>query len=164
MNAVTVGNAVSAYPQGTDKCLCLVYDKTAVSDEEASTLEGALSACKKLGKHFVMDCSDGFSASTFLLTGGLMSDGLESNGATQKLNNYNEDDVINTLAVFSKLMKDYKGSFVSCDATRITEEFNSKNAAAGIDGSWNMAADKRAFGENFGVTKLPTVNVTGEDR
>ena len=42
LNAVTVGNAVSAYPQGTDKCLCLVYDKTAVSDEEASTLEGVL--------------------------------------------------------------------------------------------------------------------------
>ena len=53
---------------------------------------------------------------------------------------------------------------MSCDSTRITEEFNSKNAAAGIDGSWNMAADKIAFGENFGVTKLPTVNVTGEDR
>ncbi len=61
-------------------------------------------------------------------------------------------------------MKDYKGTFVSCDSTRITEEFNSKNAAAGIDVSWNMAADKRAFGENFGVTKLPAVNVADENR
>lgn len=164
LNAVTVGNAVSAYPQGTDKCLCLVYDKTAVSDEEASTLEGVLSACKKLGKHFVMDCTDGFSASAFLLTGGLTPDGLESDGTTQKLNDYDENAVVVTLETFSKLMKDYKGAFVSCDSTRITEEFKSKNAAAGIDGSWNMAADKIAFGENFGVTKLPTVNVTGEDR
>ena len=79
--------ALYAYPETGDNSYCLVYDKTVVSDEQAKTFEGVLSACKAANKHFVFHARDGYYACMFLFTGGLRIDGYENDGYyTQKFN------------------------------------------------------------------------------
>ena len=153
-----------AFPETNDNGYYLVYDNTVVTADDAKTLEGVLEACKKAGKTFVMDCGNGFYSCVFAFTGGAKIDGFESDGATQKFVDYNEDEVVKTLQAFGKLMKTYKGTFVSQDPANISTGFKNGKVGAGVDGTWNSAPDKEALGDKFGAAKLPTVKVGDEDK
>lgn len=155
-----------AFPETNDNGYYLVYDKTVVKDP--ATLEGVLADCKAAGKTFVMDAGNGFYSCIFAFTGGAEIDGFEADGITQKFKDYDEDDVVDVLMAFGKLMKDYKGTFQSQDVANISTGFTNKKVGAGIDGTWNSAPDKSALGANFGAAKLPTVHVkytkSGEEK
>lgn len=153
-----------AFPETNDNGYYLVYDNTVVTADDAKTLEGILAACKKAGKTFVMDCGNGFYSCVFAFTGGAEIDGFEEDGATQKFVKYDEDDVVNTLQAFAKLMKQYKGTFVSQDPANISTGFKNGKVGAGVDGTWNSAPDQEALGDKLGAAKLPTINVGGEDK
>src|SRR5699024_8983930 len=42
-------------------------------------------------------------------------------------------------------------------------KFREGTLGAYVSGSWDAAAIREGLGENFGVTKLPTVNIDGKD-
>jgi arabinogalactan oligomer/maltooligosaccharide transport system substrate-binding protein len=153
-----------AFPETNDNGYYLVYDKRVVTDDDAKTLEGVLAACKKAGKTFVMDAGNGYYACVFAFTGGVTIDGFEDDGETQKFNDYDEDTAVNTLMAFAKLMKDYKGVFVSQDPANISTGFKNGKVGAGIDGTWNSQPDKESLGDKFGAAKLPTVKVGDTDK
>ena len=153
-----------AYPETNDNGYYLVFDNTVVTEEDAKTLEGILAACKKAGKQFIFDSGDGFYACTFAFTGGAVIDGFEDDGETQKFVDYDEDQVVQTLMAFAKLMKDYKGTYSSQAPANISTGFKNGKVAAGVDGTWNAAADKEALGDKFNAAPLPTINVGGEDK
>lgn len=153
-----------AFPE-TDNGYYLVYDKSVVSEEDAKSLEGVLAACKKAGRQFIMNAGDGYYACMFAFTGGLKLDGLEGEAQdTQKFNDYNEDEVVASIQAFANLFQKYKGTFKSDSVDKISAGFMLKNrtCAAGIDGTWNAAVDKEALGDDYGVVKLPTININGE--
>ena len=158
----TVGSTMYAYPEDVGDTYCLVYDKTVVSDADAKTLEGVLKACKKAGRHFVMDIGNGYYACTFTFTGGLTPRSIGDDGKTQLFNEYNEEDVVDSLMTFASLMKEYKGTFVSTASNNISAELYSKNAGAGIDFCRNLEADKLALKDDLGVAKLP-IKTNGND-
>ena len=166
VQAATSDSNLYAFPETGDNGYYLVYDKSVVSDEDAKTLEGVLAACKKANKQFICSAGDGFFACMFPFTGGLEINGLEADNTTQKFNDYNEDEVVDTLVAFATLFHKYEGTFVSDNPTKITAgmSVDPKKVAAGIDGSWNAAGVEKALGENFGAVKLPTINVNGEDK
>ena len=85
-------------------------------------------------------------------------------GYTQKFVDYDEDEAVDTLMAFAKLMKDYKNTYISQDAANISTGFKNGRIGAGVDGSWNYQADKSALGSNFGAAKLPTIKVNGTDK
>ncbi len=156
-----------AFPE-TGNGYYLVYDKSVVSDKQAQKLEDVLAACKKAGKKFIMSAGDGFYSCMFIFTGGLSLEGLDKNG-TQQFNDYDEQEVADTMKAFSTLMHEYTGTFTSEAVANIPSGFvSSKSRAskcgAGIDGTWDSAADRDALGKNFGAAKLPTINVNGEDK
>ncbi len=153
-----------AFPETNDNGYYLVYDNTVVTAEDAKTFEGILEACKKAKKTFVMDAGNGFYSCVFAFTGGATIDGFESDGATQKFVEYNEDEVVKTLQAFGKLMKTYKGTFVSQDPANISTGFKNGKVGAGVDGTWNSTPDKEALGDKFGAAKLPTIKVGSEDK
>ena len=153
-----------AFPETNDNGYYLVYDKSVVSDEDAQTFEGLLKACKDNNKEFIMDCGNGFYSCTFAFTAGVVIDGFEEDGETQKFKDYDEDDAVETLMAFAKLMKDYKGTFTSLDPAQIASGFKNGNLGAGVDGTWNSIADKEALGDNFGAAKLPTIKVGDTDK
>ena len=181
INATNIKNAVEVcadeldgdqtlfcYPE-TGNGYFLVYDKSVVSDDDAKTLEGVLAACEKAGKKFIMDAGNGYYACMFVFTGGLELAGLEKDGTTQKFNDYKEDDVVASMKAFSTLMHKYKNTFVSNGTGTIPSGFtkDSKGVSkcgAGIDGNWDSAGIKKALGDNFGASKLPTININGEDK
>lgn len=167
VKAATNGDSLYAYPETNDNGYYLVYDKTVVTDENAKTLEGVLKACKDKKKDFIMDCGDGFYACTFAFTAGAEIDGFEKNSDgedVQKFKEFDENEAVDTLMAFAKLMKDYKGTFKSLSPAQIASGFTNKSLGAGVDGSWNSKADEKALGDNYGVAPLPTVNVNGKDK
>lgn len=174
MNAATLKNpktgedALYAFPE-TGNGYYLVYDKSVVSAKQAKRLEDVLEACKKAGKKFIMDAGNGFYSCMFVFTGGLKLDGLENDGVTQKFNKYDEKEVVATMKAFSELFHKYSGTFSSLGVDNIPSGFVStekrkSTCGAGIDGTWNSAADKEALGDNFGAAKLPTIEVNGKDK
>ena len=158
------GDVLYAYPETNDNGYYLVYDKTVVTDEQAAKLEDVLAACKEAGKKFIFDCGNGYYGCTFAFTAGVLIDGLEEDGVTQKFVKYDEDEAVKTLQAFSKLMHEYKGTFTSLDVAQIASGFDTGTLGAGVDGSWNTNADQKALGDNFGAAKLPTINVDGTDK
>ena len=163
VDACTIDGHLYAYPMTADNGYFLVYDKSVVSDEDAKTLEGVLKACRKSNKKMIIDTGNGYYAAMFAFTGGLSLDGIDSSG-NQKYNNYDEDEVLDTLYAFSDLLHEYNDVIVSKDTVAISAGFKDGTVAAGIDGNWNTAANKKALGDNFGASKLPTINVNGVDR
>lgn len=160
----TKEDTLYAYPETNDNGYYLVYDKSVVSDKQAEKLEDILKACRDAKRDFIMDCGDGFYACTFAFTAGAVIDGFEEDGETQKFKEYDEDKAVETLMAFAKLMKEYKGTFKSLSPAQIASGFKNKTLGAGVDGSWNSAADKEALGDNYVATKLPTISVGGEDK
>lgn len=160
--AATQDGEIYAYPETADNGYFLVYDKTVVSD--ASTLEGVLESCRAAGKKFIMDAGNGYYACVFTFTSGLKIEGFEDDGVTQKFSEYDEAKAVATLQAFSKLMHDYKGTFQALSTDSISSGFSTGTCGAGIDGTWNTIANQTALGDNFGVAKLPTINVDGEDQ
>ena len=163
LNNSTGKDALYAYPE-TGNGYFLVYDKAVVTDEDAASLEAILEACKKSGKKFIMDVGNGYYACMFVFTGGLRLEGLDDDGK-QKFNDYDEKEVAASMKAFSKLMHDYKGTFMSDAVTAIPSGFASKpsTVGAGIDGNWDTADISKALGDNFGAAKLPTINIDGTD-
>ena len=155
--AAEADGVLYAYPEETNG-VCLVYDPSVVSAEDAKTIEGVLAACQKAGRQFVMDVGNGFFASCFTLTGGVVPDGFEDDGATQKFKAYDEDEAVNTLMTFAKLMKQYRGTFVNTDPGLIAGAIKNGTVAAGIDGVWRQGA----YDSSIGAAKLPTVTVNGK--
>ena len=163
VKAATIDDQLYAFPETNDNGYYLVYDKRVVSDDKAKTLEGILEACKAKKKEFIFNCGDGYYGCTFAFTAGAKIDGLEEDG-TQKFTEYDEGEAVATLQAFSKLMHDYKGTFVALDNAQLASGFETGTAGAGVDGSWNTKADEKALGENCGAAKLPTIKVNGQDK
>ena len=164
VDAAKVNGVLYAYPLLCDSTYYLVYDKSVVSDADAATLEGVLAACQKAGKQFVMDVQNGFYACAFPFTGGVQPDGLEEDGLTQQFTDYNEDEAVETLLAFAKLMKQYRGTFVCTDPGALASLFEKGTAAAGFDGIWHAENEQKALDDHFGASKLPTVKVGGKDK
>ena len=164
IQAATLNDTLLAYPETGDNGYYLVYDKSVVSDEDAKTLEGILAACKKAGKQFIFNVGNGFYGCTLPFTGGLEINGLAEDNVTQLFNDYNEDEVVDTLVAFATLFHEYEGTLVDNDPSAVTAglSVDPKTVAAGVDGSWNAAGVAAALGENFGAAKLPTINVNGK--
>lgn len=154
-----------AYPETGENGYYLVYDKQYVTDEDAKSLEGILAACQKAGKKCLINIDNGFYGCMPLYTGGMVNNGLKEDG-TQIFNDYNEDEVLDSLEAFAGLFHEYKDTFMSADPARIGSGMaeNPSTVAAGVDGSWNAATVAKTLGENYGAAKLPTIKIKGEDK
>ena len=151
-----------AFPETADNGYYLVYDTSVVKNP--GTLEGVLADCKAAGRKFVIDGGNGFYSCVYAFTGGVKVDGFEADGFTQRFFPYDETEAVDTLMAFAKLMKQYKGTYVHDTVSKIATGFSGKTVGAGVDGSWDSAANKKALGANFGAAKLPTINVNGIDK
>ena len=86
VKAATENDTLYGYPLTCDNGYYLVYDKRVVSDESAKTLESTLAACQRKGRKFIYDTSNGFYSCAMAFTAGLVIDGYEADGSTQKFN------------------------------------------------------------------------------
>lgn len=159
--AGTMNGTLYGYPETGDNSYILVYDKTLVTDEQAKTWEGVFEACKTADKKFIMDAKNGFFSCMFLYTGGLKNIGFEDDGETQKFNDYDIAQVTASVKAFAELFKGAGKNFESADTTAVADGFKNGTTAAGIAGSWNIAAVKSALGDNAGFAIIPTIDING---
>lgn len=151
-----------AFPE-TDNGYYLVYDKSVISADDAKSWEGVLAACEKAGKKFVMDAGNGYYSCMFTFTGGLKLEGLAGEAQDeQKFNDYSEDDVVASMKAFGDLFAKYKKTFTFASVDKVSAGFKDGTCAAGVDGTWNAAVDSESLGENYGVVKLPTIDINGK--
>lgn len=163
ISAATYDGKLVAYPEVGDNSYFLCYDKSLVTDEQAKSLEAIFAACEESDKRFIMNGGDGYFACMFLFTGGLETNGLEDDGETQKFNDYDIDQVTASVKAFADLFKKYSANFESNTTDAVIDGFKNGTTAAGVIGSWNVAAAKEALGENAGFAILPTININGTD-
>ncbi len=154
---------IFAYPETGDNSYILVYDKSIITDEQAKSWEATLAACKDSGKKFIMDAKNGFFSCTFLYTGGLKTEGFEEDNLTQAFNDYDIDQVTASVQAYANLFNaGIAGKyFESSDTSAIADGFKNGTTAAGIAGSWNIAAVKAALGDNAGFAIIPTIEING---
>lgn len=165
VSAATIDGTVYAYPS-TVNSYFLAYDKRVITDEDAKSLEGLLAACKAADKKFTFDSGNSYFACTYLYTGGLQTLGYQEDGLTQKFNDYDIDELTNTVKAFADLFKSYKGTFESISTTGFADgvKTDPTTVAAGVVGSWDVASVNQVLGENVGYAILPTINVNGVDK
>lgn len=161
--AATVDGKIMSYPETGDNSYILTYDKRLVTDEQAKSLEGIFEACNASGKKFIFPAGDGFFASSFLYTGGVITNGTEEDGETQAFNDYDIDKATATVKAFADVFTANKAVFEVNNTTAVTDGYKNGTVAAGISGSWDMASVKEVLGDNIGFAVLPTINVEGTD-
>ena len=154
--AATMAGTVWAFPMTSDNGYFLFYDKSVITDP--SNLEAIIAACEAAGKSFYYDLRSGWYMPAFFFGAGCtLTYDTDDAGAFTKCNiDYASDKGVGAMKALIQLAKSpafVNGSSVS----------NATNAAAIIDGPWDVTAAKEMFGENYACAKLPTVKINGVD-
>ncbi|MDE5942935.1 MAG: extracellular solute-binding protein [Clostridia bacterium] len=163
------------YPYAADNGYFLFYNKAVVSDTQAQTLEGILSACARAGKYFIYNMEEAWYVGTFFLgtgegcVGGTYTIEYENTTVSSAYTNFNEkaagQDTYTIAQVGAQamidLVEDYKSvCFMSGDddtiAQYLTGDKSGTMFGACISGTWNAKIMSEKLGENYGATKLPT--------
>ena len=151
VEAVTIGGVIYAYPMTSDNGYFLYYDSSVVSDP--STLEGILKDCEAAGKNFYMEINSGWYQTAFFFGAGCdLSFETDVDGRLVSMNaSYASPEGVRAMKAMIALSNSpafVNGSSVS----------NATNLAAIVDGVWDSASAKAAFGDNYAACKLPTVD------
>lgn len=162
VTAVTVGEKVYAYPLTSDNGYFLYYDKSVVKDP--SRLTSILADCKAAGKRFYMDNQSGWYLVSFFFGTGCVYE-TESNDAgeiTKVTCDFDSDAGLSAMKVMIDAVK--SGAFQRSDS--FASQFGKDGGLAGaaISGVWDAAAIRGHLGSDYGVAKLPTMTVGGEER
>ena len=153
--AVTVGGRLYAYPMTSDNGYYLYYDKSIVSDEAATTIEGIVGACESKGYKFHFELENGWYAASFFFGVGCESVWeTDADGNFTGIQDTFDDETLGVIAMkgVQKVTKS------ACYVNSSTVEGDYLGAI--VTGTWNAEDAEEYFGEeNLGVCKLPTFTV-----
>ncbi len=160
VQAATVDGSLYAYPSSSETFF-LYYDKAILSDDDVKSLEKIL-AKQTPDKitNFAMKIDDGWYSSSFFFTAGCTLFGKDGKDKTQC--DFNSDKGVMAANYMIDLANNKK--FSNLDDAKIKAGFKSRTLGSAVSGSWNAQDIKNSLGENFGVTKLPTIKLGGEDK
>ncbi len=160
VRAATVDGEIYAYPASSDTFF-LYYDKSIFSEGEVKSLESILA--KNTGDkvtNFAMKIDDGWYSSSFFFTAGCTLFGENGTDATKC--DFNSEKGVMAANYMIDLVNNKK--FASLDDAKIKAGFKARTLGSAVSGTWNAEDIKNSLGDDFGVAKLPTINLNGEDR
>ena len=156
VEAVTVGGKLYAYPMTSDNGYYLYYDKSIVSDEDATTIEGIVAACEAAGYKFHFELENGWYAASFFFGVGCESVWeTDTDGNFTGIQDTFDDETLGTIAM--KGVQKVTKSQCYYNSSTIEGDY----LGAIVTGTWNAEDADEYFGENLGVCKLPTFTVDG---
>lgn len=158
--AATIEDEIYAYPSSADTFF-LYYDKAVFSDEEVKSLETILA--KDTGDkitNFAMKIDDGWYSSSFFFTAGCTLFGKDGRDKTQC--DFNSDKGVVAANYMIDLANNKK--FANLDDAKIKAGFKARTLGSAVSGTWNAEDIRKSLGDNFGVTKLPTIKLNGESK
>ena len=164
--SVTIGDKVYGYPFASDNGYFMFYDKSVLTEEDVGSLETIISKCETAGKKigWAVDVP-WYTAGFFFTFGGKYGVEYDYENNYKEGNvtiNFNEEDVgIKASKAIAKLTSSSAFAGKNTDNNTITTGFATGNMAVAVSGTWNAMRIKSDLKENYGVCKLPTVNVDG---
>ncbi len=159
---------VYVYPFSSDNGYYLYYDKSVLSETDVEKLETIISVCESKGKKIGWALDDPWYTAGWFFTFGCdyrVDYDYEQNFKETNIEiNFNNEGGILASKAMAKLAnsKAFAGSGTS--NSTITTGFETGAYAVGVSGTWIGNSIKKSLGDNYGVCKLPTVNVSGEDK
>ncbi len=158
--AATVDGEMYAYPASSDTFF-LYYDKRILSEDEVKSLEKILEKDTPDNiTNFAMKIDDGWYSSSFFFTAGCKLFGEDGKDATKC--DFNSDKGVTAANYMIDLVNNK--NFASLDDAKIKAGFKARTLGSAVSGTWNADDIKNSLGDDFGVTKLPTIKLNGEDR
>lgn len=160
---ITVAGEEQTYAMPfTDNTFFLYYNKAKLSETDVTTLDGILSKCD--AKHqFGYPMNDGWYSSAFYFGKnlGYEVEYDEAFGETKITTDFgNETGEAVTDAIWQLVLDERVKA--DSDDSKAVAGFQDGSMIAAVSGIWNKNAIQEALGENFGVAKLPTYTLNGE--
>lgn len=163
----TADEKVYGYPYASDNGYFMFYDKSVITDEQVGSLESIISVCETKNKKIAWAVDvPWYTAGWFFAFGCDYSVEYDYNDNYKEKNieiSLNNEGGINACKAMSKLTSSKAFLGKSTDNEKIITGFTTKSTAVAVSGTWNAPQIKKILGENYGVCKLPTVNVNGQD-
>ncbi|HOP10303.1 MAG TPA: extracellular solute-binding protein [Oscillospiraceae bacterium] len=158
--AATMGDTMYAYPLTSDNGYFLFYDKSVVTDP--STLDGILTQCENAGKYFYMENQSGWYLVTFFFGAGChYTTTANSEGAINTVDcDFNSAAGLGAFKALIAMAQN--PGFQRSDSFAAQFNPDGGQAGAAISGTWDAANIKGYLGDNYGVSKLPTMTVDGQ--
>ena len=148
VEAATVGGVLYAYPLTSDNGYFLYYDKSVVTDP--TSLEKIVADCEAAGKNFYFEINSAWYQTAFFFgTGAELTYDTDADGNFTNCNvTYASPEGVVALKEMIELSESkafQNGSSVD----------KATDLGAIVDGTWDKAAAKAAFGDNYACAKLP---------
>ncbi len=167
----TAEEKVYGYPFAADNGYFMYYDKSVISDSEVATLEGIISACEraseKKSKKIAWALDTAFYTAGWFFTFGCSYSVDYDYSANYKETvdiDFNNEGGIKASKAMAKLANSSAFAGKGTSNATITDGFKTHSLAVAVSGNWNAKAIQEALGEDYGVCKLPTVEVDGETK
>ena len=160
---ITIGGEEQTYAfPYTDNTFFLYYDKSKLTEDDVKTLDGILAKADK-DNQFYYPTDDGWYGSAFYFGAGLdyevtLGDRLQELSVTTTFGG--DKGLAVTNALWDYVQQD--GFKADSNDSKLIAGFQTGTAIAGASGIWNKAQVQQYLGDNFGVAKLPTYTLDGE--
>lgn len=160
VKVATTDKSLYAYPLSVNT-LVMYYDKSIFNEDEVKHLESIL--FKDLGEgktNLSFDMSSSDVLTSFFLTAGCSLYGEDGNDTTKC--DFNSAEGQAAAEYLVDLASNDK--FVSADEKKILSDFSSGNLGCAFLSSKSCDEVKKALGENFAVSRLPSLSINDSDK
>lgn len=161
VRAASVANTLYAYPLTADNGYFLYYNKQYFSEEDISTLDRILEIAAENDRLFFMDWSSGWYVYSMFGNTGLEV-GLNNDGITNFCTWNGTDGDIKGIDVASAMQEIAENpGFLSGSDEVFLKGIQDGTIIAGVSGVWNAVAIEKAWGADYGASKLPSYTCAG---
>lgn len=152
--AASAAGTLYAYPLTSDNGYYMYYDASIISEEDAESLEAIIAACEANGKLFRFALENAWYTASFFFATGCHSNWTmnEAGEFTSVDDDFNSEAGVIAMKGMQKLAQ---SPCYDSNADIFTD------AAVVVTGIWNANAAAEHFGDNLGVTDLPSFEVDG---
>lgn len=162
VSAASVNNTLYAYPLTADNGYFLYYNKKYFSEKDIQSWDHMLDIAGAQDKKISMEWSSGWYVYSLFGNTGLTV-GLNDDGITNYCTWNSTEGAIKGTDVAKAMVDIAKHpGFVSTDDAGFLEGVQNGTIIAGVSGIWNAVAVEKAWGSDFGASKLPSYTCAGQ--
>lgn len=157
LTAATYGGTIYGYPNAIETYF-LYYDKSVFTEADVASLDKMLEVASAADKTVGFDMGNNYFTASFWFANGCTlfgADGTDVAGST-----FSSPEGLAAAEYIATLKAAGLQNIADGDATTAF----ASGLAAQVTGSWKAGDYKTALGDNYGVAKLPTVNVGGAEK
>ena len=159
VKAASIGSNIYAFPTTSDNGYFLYYDKSIISDEDATDMTKILAKCKSSGKKLNFEArSNGFYSASYFLATGCKSE-WDLDEQTGKFTKYTDDFSGDKGLIAAKGLKELDNT--SLVATNSLASKLGDTACAVVSGIWEYDVALKRLGDKLGCAELPYFSVDG---